>query len=500
MKKFEPYILFLLGFGIFMFTRRSELLPSIHIANVIAPIFILRFIRTQPAGRAILFSFLGFLLSLNISLWGLFKIDNSSTMILFNSLRSSLLAILYIIPFAVDRLIWAKYKENKFFSILTYPVIATAVFFLSSLEGPFDGAGMSGKFVYGPLTFIQVISIFGIWIFVFVYSWLASIINYAWENSFRWRKIKNHVISLVLVFGLILIYGILKTALLKGPDQDTVKIAAAVLIPEENEDIIEMEKVYHNKITFPYEKTVSRIEELTRKAALNGAKIITFQEFAITVNQEDETKLRERYKDIARENQIFLSITYAYFIQNGKGENKHLLIDDKGEIQLDYAKRYLLGFKNHGETVAFRKGPEVIQTYDSPYGKIGISICRDMTFQGYVKQAGRKDVDIMLAPSYDWPKSTGPSYTLRAIENGFSFVRATYNGVSFAEDYNGNILTQMDSDKTSSGIMYAEIPIGGIKTLYPLMGDFLGWCCVVSMLAMIFVPVRMKKVLYNQVP
>ena len=62
------------------------------------------------------------------------------------------------------------------------------------------------------------------------------------------------------------------------------------------------------------------------------------------------------------------------FLAKGKGENKHMFIDNNGEIQLDYAKRYLLGFGPFGETAVFRKGAEIIQSTDTPYGKIGISI------------------------------------------------------------------------------------------------------------------------------
>jgi len=40
-EKSEPLILFLLGFGIFIFTRMSKLVPTIPIAILIAPVFIL---------------------------------------------------------------------------------------------------------------------------------------------------------------------------------------------------------------------------------------------------------------------------------------------------------------------------------------------------------------------------------------------------------------------------------------------------------------------------
>ena len=68
---------FVLGFGIFIFTRMSKLVPTIPVAILIAPVFILRFIRTQPARRGILLTLLGFLVTINIGLWGIFDISRA---------------------------------------------------------------------------------------------------------------------------------------------------------------------------------------------------------------------------------------------------------------------------------------------------------------------------------------------------------------------------------------------------------------------------------------
>ncbi len=481
MKKITPLTLFLLGFGIFMFTRRSEIVPTIQISILIGPIFILRFIRTQPAKKGILLTLLGFLLSMNIALWGLFDMGDVLNTIIVNLIRATIIAILFFLPYMVDRLIYPRFKDKTMLSTLTFPIITTAIFFLSSLEGPFDGAGMSSKFVYGPLFFKQSISLFGIWILVFISSWFVSVINYFWENDFIWGKVKKVTLVFLSIILIISLFGAVKTSSWMDSQSDTVKVAAIVLIPEDGE-VVSMDRVYTNQITSPLEKTISRIENLIQTAASNHAKIVTFQEYAMTINEEDEDMIIEAYKRIAKENNIYLSITYAYFAKEGKGDNKHLLIDNYGEIQLDYAKRYLFGLGDTGETLVFKKGAEVIQTADTPYGRIGISICRDMDFPSYIRQAGKNNVDIMLGPSYDFPKSTGPGYWLRTIENGFSFVRPTYNGITFAADYNGNILAQMDSDETKDGIMYAEVPTKGTKTLYPTIGDLLGWFSVLGLL------------------
>ena len=494
-KKVTPLILFILGFGLFMFTRYSTFLPGIHSMILIAPIFILRFIRTQPTKRGIWLSLLGFLLSFNIALWGLFEFDNPTQTAYFGLVRSSSLAIVWFIPFMVDRLIYPKFKNKGILSTLTLPIITTALLFLITFDGPFDdGSGTTNSFgfCYNSLVFSQIRSVFGIWILIFVHSWLYSIVNYFWDNKFHWSKIKKLLMIYTSILLIIVLFGKVKMSFSSSTESETVKIATIVLIPEDIE-AVPMSRVFNSRTTSPFNKTVEKIQYLTKIASENGAKIVSTQEFAMTINQEDEEKLREEFNSIAEKNNVYLSISYAYFVREGKGENKHLFIDNKGNILLDYSKRYLLGFGPFGESAVFHKGAEIIQSTDTPYGKIGISVCRDAGFPKYMRQAAKSKVDIMLSPSYDWPKSQSPWYITSAVENGFSFVRPTYNGYSYAADYNGNVLAHMVFDKTNDGIMYADVPIHGLKTFYPLFGDLLGWLCVLSMFGLIVFPLKLRK-------
>lgn len=473
---------FFLGFGLFMLTRRSEIVPTIGIAIVLAPIFILGFIRTQSTKRGICFTIIGFAISLNIALWGLFEVGDPSSSLIFNLVRSSLLAIPFSLPYVADKLICPKFKERGILSTLTFPTLTTAIYFLFSLEGPFDGDAVFAVFEQGHPIFRQIGSIAGLWGFVFIFSWFASIINYSWEQKAVWAKIKTHFIVFSSILFIILLFGAIKTSSLMSPESETVKIASIVLVPKDGK-AVPMDEIYRNKTLSPFEESMSKIEYLTKKAVLNNAKIITFQENSMTVNEDNENRLIKQSQRIAKENDIYFSITYGLFQNEGKGKNKQLLINNQGQIVIDYAKRYLLGLGDHGETGVFKKGPEIIQTADTPYGRIGISICRDMSFPPYIRQAGKKNVDIMLGPSYDFPKSTSCLYSLRSIENGFSFVRPVYNGVSFAVDYNGRFLARMDSDKAEDGILYADVPTKGIQTLYSTIGDLLGWLCVFGFVA-----------------
>jgi apolipoprotein N-acyltransferase len=282
-----------------------------------------------------------------------------------------------------------------------------------------------------------------------------------------------------------------------NPESDTVKIAAIFLLPEEGE-VFDPEELF-SKEPSPYEETISKIEALTEKAASNGAKIVAFQETAIKVNEEDENTFIERCKNIAVENDVYFSLGFGVFPDEDKGWNKNILISNQGDLEVDYRKRYLLGMGDlFGETLIYKKGPEIIQATDTPYGRIGVSICRDLSFSAYARQAGEQQVDIMLNPSYDVPKSKGPLYALRTIENGYSIVRPVYNGYSYAVDHNGKLIAEMDSDLTDTGIMYADVPTKGVNTIYATLGDLLGWLCVLGLLGLILfaivLSIRQKKV------
>ena len=98
----------------------------------------------------------------------------------------------------------------------------------------------------------------------------------------------------------------------------------------------------------------------------------------------------------------------------------------------------------------------------------------------------------MLSPAFDFPRGKEHRYLMRAIENGFSFVRPTYNGVTFAVDYHGRILASKDYFATSNEIMYADVPMKGKKTIYPIIGDVFAWLCVLGFGAFIVLSIKGK--------
>lgn len=66
-----------------------------------------------------------------------------------------------------------------------------------------------------------------------------------------------------------------------------------------------------------------------------------------------------------------------------------------------------------------------------------------------------------------------------AVENGFTHVRTTYDGISYAVEPYGRILGQMNRGVGEADIMYVDVPTEGVRTVYVRFGDWLGWPSVI---------------------
>ncbi|MFY8352711.1 carbon-nitrogen hydrolase family protein [Pseudoalteromonas sp. SSM20] len=140
---------------------------------------------------------------------------------------------------------------------------------------------------------------------------------------------------------------------------------------------------------------------------------------------------------LAKEYNVWLS---AGTIPIGDGDKYYaasLLIDSSGELVARYNKIHLFDVdvndskKNYRESNSTKAGKELV-VVDTPFGKIGLTVCYDMRFPGLFSALRARGADIILVPSA-FTVPTGKAHWLpllqaRAIENQVFIVAAATTG------------------------------------------------------------------------
>ena len=176
-------------------------------------------------------------------------------------------------------------------------------------------------------------------------------------------------------------------------------------------------------------------ERLIEMAAEQGAKLVALPEFFPVMGMKETDKVAvceeegkgpiQRFlANQAKKHKIWLvggSIPLVASVPH-KVRNSCLVYDDKGRVVARYDKIHLfnldLGNEHYHEQATIEPGKEIV-TVDTPFGKLGLSICYDLRFPELFRAMA--DVDIIVLPSA-FTDTTGKAHweTLiraRAIEN-----------------------------------------------------------------------------------
>ncbi|MGY1490060.1 carbon-nitrogen hydrolase family protein [Methylobacillus pratensis] len=235
---------------------------------------------------------------------------------------------------------------------------------------------------------------------------------------------------------------------------------------------------------------LSEAERLIEIAVNMGAKLVALPEYFAIMGLKDTDKVAVREKEGSGPIQRFLSKTakkHQVWIIGGsvplecdnpeKVRNACLVYDDKGKQVARYDKIHLFGFEkgqeHYQEKKTIEPGSKVV-TLDTPFGKLGLSICYDLRFPELYRAMG--DVDIIAVPSA-FTETTGKAHweTLiraRAIEN-LCYVIAPGQGgyhASGRETHGNSMIVDpwgvvQDRLPRGSGIVISSINTAYLKSL-----------------------------------
>ena len=227
---------------------------------------------------------------------------------------------------------------------------------------------------------------------------------------------------------------------------------------------------------------LSEAQKLIEIAAEQGAKLIALPEYFAIMGMKDTDKVRAAEKEghgpiqkflaaIAKKLKIWIIAGSVPLESEEKNKiyNACLVYNDKGQQVARYNKIHLFGLNLGNETYHEEKtitpGKQVI-TLDSPFGKIGLSICYDLRFPELYRTMG--EVDLILVPAA-FTETTGKAHweTLiraRAIEN-LCYVLAPAQGgyhTSGRETHGNSMIVDpwgvvLDRLPRGSGVVIASI-------------------------------------------
>lgn len=378
------------------------------------------------------------------------------------------------IPFFLHRLIAP--RLGALIGSLVFPSACVTLGFVLAQGNPFGTWGHDAyvQLLFAPLA--QFGAVAGLWGIGFFVYWFASVV----QGLVTSRELSAKIAAGLFAASFLCAIGYGALRLNTPAPTQSVRIAA-INNPATLPDRFFVGCAERTDYTCRSASATARLDALfalSQQAVRDGAKIVVWYESAAQYDAPDEPQIIARASAFARAHDIYLviGVVRVPLEQDALMTNAAMVFTPQGERAFEYLKSIPVP----GEPIV--RGDGVIPTLDTPYGRLGVMICFDADFPALSRQAASQGVDIMLVPANDWRAITplhADMTRMRAIENGFSVVRATSNGRSLISDPYGRVLAAADSFTSPSAITVADVPAQRIATAYGALDDMLAAVCMV---------------------
>jgi apolipoprotein N-acyltransferase len=312
----------------------------IPLAAWLAPIFLLRFVRTQQAVRGILLASLVNVVAVAFAFQGAIPIPG-----LLYYLFALGVGLYATLPYVADRLI--ANRLHGFVATLVFPLTWATFEYLNSLFNPYGSWGSLAYTQYGNLPLMQLVSVTGLWGISFLIAWLASVVNWAWERDFAWPKVHAGGLLYASILSLVLLFGGARLILFP-PQADSVRVAGVSpsrsvsaefdkQMPASKLSVLLSSKATETDRQVArqaFAKVNEDLLTLSQQTAQAGSKIVLWPE-PVLVLQEDESALIARASTLAQQEGIYLDMGLIVFThQSPFAEDKTMLVDPTGKGHL----------------------------------------------------------------------------------------------------------------------------------------------------------------------
>jgi apolipoprotein N-acyltransferase len=453
----------------------------------IAPICMRRYLMSQPLGRGLLVG-LTVQLSAHLIQWnGIIPAPGALYYLIAGSY-----GLVYFVPFAVDRSLAPRIPG--FVSTLVLPTTWFLTEALVERLTPY-GSWAAGGYTQDHLPLLQISSVAGIGGVGFLILWTASVLTWAVASPVPWRSKRTPLAAWSVAGLLVVAAGDIRLAA-APPTTRSVRIAQltpSVALTGELERAMRplLAGGGETDALDGMRRTAARLTNdlltRTRHEARAGARIVVWSEHAGRVFKEEEQHWIDRARTLAREEEIYLFMSLGTWsrLEHPPLENKVVAITPAGEVAWEHQKaRPIVG----PEAGILPPRHDTIPVLDTPFGRLGAVVCHDLDFPGLIRKAGRQQVDLLFAPSADWPVIATLHARMaraRAIENGLTLVRPTAGGVSLVVDPYGRVGSSFLDRGTEPLTLVDQVSIGRARAPHVAVGGALVWIDLVLLAALV---------------
>lgn len=403
-------------------------------------------------------------------------------------------ALIYAIPFAVDRLTYD--KGSRLVSWFVFPCVSAVLDYtmeLTRLGSLFCTA--QTQFDNKPM--LQIGSVIGSKGITFLIALYASLIVYNVKSA---RRI------LLCIFALLLIhlcgYARIQIQTPVIEEADTFRMGWSA---EPLADAIIDDSFFSESVEGVLEPNVEYLTKAIEKAERQAVQLLCFPEECFYVYEEYREAFIQEAQKLAKDHRMYLLLSVESDDPEDDtvpGTNESVLISDQGEILQEYLKSMLIPVV---EEPYYRSGNGVL-----PRAKICVenreltvsyAICFDGDFASYVRKIP-DDIDLFIDVSWDWDEVAQLHYRiigLRAVENGLTVVKPTIDGYTTVTDYLGNIHSKTHTDESGYEDVYlVKVPIAKSNTIYHRFGHYIDALYIIGLMILIIIFISGRKKEWKQ--
>jgi apolipoprotein N-acyltransferase len=380
----------------------------------------------------------------------------------------SLLWVLLV--FGTRRLV-LRYKA--WWTVFVYPALWAAADTLMAALSP-DGNWGSLAYSQGDnLPIIQTASLFGTAGVLFLLALVPSAIAVAisFGTSVRRGWLAYAITAALLVVSLV--YG-------------SVRLLWHVRGTETTFGIISIDDPIGLRASDAYAENIfSEYDWRVAALADEGAQVVILPEKIAMLTPPKALDLQHRFGSLARQKHVWLEVGVG--IDDGRTPtNWAWLFAPDGALAATYEKHHMAPPERRDH---YATGNDY--TVSTIAGRrYGLAVCKDMHFAAFGRAYGQRHASVVLVPAWDFAYLDGwleaRTTIFRGVENGYSIVRASREGLLTASDPYGRILDEVPSSVFPGRSMLVRVVVADpVPTLYTHIGNVFGWLCVIA--AIVFV-------------